>query len=424
VLLIVMDTVRADRLSCYGYQKDTTPNLDRLATQGVLFEKAISAGSWTVPSHATLFTGLYLRDHKTTAANWKLGAEFTTLAEELTAAGYATAGFSNNPWLTKGTGLTQGFGSFRDVWRSPLQSRSGDDGAALTVEIVLEWIDSPPGRESPFFVFVNLMEPHLPYAPPRGFESRFLPEGAAPGRLAELREWKHPREVGYILGVAGYEVTREQFRGLDALYDAEIAYVDSKIGDLVHGLESRGRLEDTLLIVTSDHGEHLGDHDLMDHKFSLYDALIHVPLIIRYPRAVPQGVRVRGHVQTNDLFATVLGMAGVRRSTPPGAGFLPFENGPAKREHTIAEFGPPTEFLRVISSRFPGASYARFDRSLVAIRGPRYKYIWASDGGSELFDVVRDPHEERDLSAELVDVVEDLHAKLLAFYEGRPLPAR
>jgi arylsulfatase A-like enzyme len=419
VLLLVMDSARADRLACYGYGRQTTPNLDRIASQGVLFEQAISAGSWTLPSHATLFTGLYSRDHKTTAQNWNLAAEFTTLAEELAAAGYDTAGFSCNPWLTESRGFAQGFRRFVDVWRSTALYPKGDDGAEPAIKLLLDWVDAPATKR-PYFAFVNFMEPHLSYDPPEGFDRAFVPRGTDPAQVAELRAWKHPREVGYILRVPGYEVTREQFRILDALYDGEIAYLDSMIGELIGSLARRDALEDTLLIITADHGEHLGDHDLMDHKMSLYDALIHVPLIIRYPRAVPQGVRIRGQVQNNDLFATVLGLCGIKRPLPTGARTLPFDNSQPTREYAFAEFGPPTEFLRILRRRFPEAPYAQFDRSLVAIRGPRYKYIWASDGRSELFDIVRDPGETRDISAAFPKVSKELLGRVLAFREPRP----
>jgi len=419
VLLIVMDTARADHLSCYGYPEKTTPGLDRLASQGTLFEQVISAGSWTLPSHATIFTGLYLHDHKTTAENWNLAPEFTTLAEVLLAAGYDTAGFSCNPWLGKGTGLTQGFRTFLDLWRDPRPRRQGDDGAELATQYLLDWIDSAAtGR--PFFAFVNFMEPHLPYDPPAGFESDFVPKDADAGELAELRGWKHPREVGYILHVPGYEVSDHQFRLLRALYDGEIAYLDSKIDELIRGLAERNVLEDTLLIITSDHGEHIGDHGLMDHKMSLYEALIHVPLIVRYPRAVPQGVRIHGPVQTNDLFPTVLRLCGIERPAPSGSAPLPFDNDTATRELTFAEFGPPTEFLRILRRRFPEAPYARFDRSLVAVRGPRYKYIWASDGRSELYDIADDPDETREVSATFPNVTREMAERVRAFRADVP----
>jgi arylsulfatase A-like enzyme len=424
VLLIVMDTVRADHLSSYGYPKRTAPNLERLASEGVLFEQAISAGSWTLPSHATLFTGLYARDHLTTAANWKLDAGFETLAEVLGAAGYRTAGFSNNPWISDAFGLTQGFATFLDMWRDSSRRRDGDDGAARTNELVLDWLDSA-GRDRPFFVFVNFMEPHLPYAPPEAFARRFVPGGTPPDLLAELRGWKHPRELGYVLRVPGYGVTPEQFRILGALYDAEIACLDSKIDDLVRGLEARGLLDDTLLIVTADHGEHLGDHELMDHKMSVYDALIHVPLILRYPPRVPQGVRIRGLVQTNDVFPTVLGLCGVARKAPRGAFPLPLREADTVRDRAVTEFGPPTEFLRIANGQFPGSSLSRFDRSLVAIRESRYKYIWSSDGRSELYDLVSDPGEDHDLAAEREGVRQRLHERLVTFREdasGGPSP--
>jgi arylsulfatase A-like enzyme len=419
VLLIVMDTARADHLSCYGYGKPTTPNVDRIASQGVLFEQAISSASWTLPSHATLFTGLYPRDHKATGLWAKLAPESTTLAEELAAAGYDTAGFCCNAWLTAATGITQGFRTYLDVWRDRRSWPQGDDGTAEAIELLLNWVDSP-ATQRPFFAFVNFMEPHFSYDPPPGFERAFVPRGTDPAQLAELREWKNPREVGYLLRVPGYEVTPGQFRILSGLYDGEIAYLDSKLGELFRGLEKRGILKDTLLIVTSDHGEHLGDHALMEHKFSVYDALIRVPLIVRYPGVVPQGVRVRGQVQTNDLFATVLRICGVQRQPPPGARFLPFDNRQATREYTFAEFGPPSEFVRVLRRHFPGVPNAQFDRSLVAIRGPRYKYIWASDGRCELFDILQDPGETRDVSASLPNVSKELLARVLAFSAHHP----
>jgi arylsulfatase A-like enzyme len=259
------------------------------------------------------------------------------------------------------------------------------------------------------------MEPHLSYDPPPGFERRFVPRGADQKQLAELSQWHHPREVGYILRVPGFEVTPAQFRLLAGLYDGEIAYLDAKLDELFRGLVQRGILKDTLLIVTSDHGEHLGDHDLMDHKMSVYDALIRVPLIVRYPGVVPQGVRIRGQVQNNDLFPTVLRICGVARTPPAGAALLPFDNRLPTRTHTFAEFGPPTEFLGILRRRFPGVPYAQYDRSLVAIRGPRYKYIWASDGRSELYDIVHDPNELRDLAAALPKISRGLFEQVLEF---------
>jgi arylsulfatase A-like enzyme len=419
VLLIVMDTVRADRLSGYGYTRRTAPSLERIAAEGTLFEQAISPGSWTLPSHATLFTGLYPRDHHTTAANWKLDASFTTLAEVLAAHGYATASFSNNPWVSAGTGLTQGFAASLDLWRDEKRSRGGDSGAAVTNELVLDLLTSP-GRTAPFFVFINYIEPHLPYAPPASFEQRFLSSSAPRAQVEALRGFKTPRELGFILRVPGYQLTGDQLRILADLYDGEIAYVDSKVGELVQALERRGILKDTLLVVTSDHGEHLGDHRLVDHKMSVYDALIRVPLIVRYPGVVPAGVRIRGPVQTNDVFPTVLELCGIDRPRHRDAIALPFREGDVRRRTTFAEFGRPTEFLRIATSSFAGVDVAPFDRSLVAVRGPRYKYIWATDGRSELFDLRADPGEEHDLSATRREIVERMRREALAFRDGAP----
>lgn len=419
VLLIVMDTARSDRLSCYGYARPTTPHVDGIAAEGLLYENCITPGSWTLPAHASLFSGLYPRDHHTDSGNQTLAESFTTLAEELGAAGYQTVGFSNNVWLSKSSGLQQGFAEFHEVWRDHLGPQFPDDGAGMTTERVLRWIDARPDPHRPFFLFINYFEPHLPYRPPPPYDRRFLPASADPQEVAMLQSWQHPREVGYILKVPGMAVSPEQFALLEAEYDGEIAYLDSRLGELVAGLRARGLYDSTVVAVTSDHGEHFGDHGLMDHKMSVYDALLRVPLVLRYPPALPHGRRIQAHVQTNDLYPTILRLAGIDRAAPAGSRLLPLEDGEsAGREYTFAEFDRPTTFLAVMDKRFPGVDYRAFDRALKAVRGHRYKYIWTSDDRPELYDLGADPGEEHNLVASRPEVLAGLRDVLAAYERG------
>ncbi len=424
VLLVVIDTLRADHLSCYGYGRETSPNIDRLAREGVLYEQAISAASWTFPAHASLFTGLYPRDHGATSNSKTLEASFDTLAELLEGAGYDTAGFSNNVWFLESGGLQQGFEAFLEMWHRQVVQERGvtfddpayDMGAAETTDEIFAWLD---GRsdEAPFFVFVNYFEPHLPYRPPQPFDEKFLPETTGPRDIKRLRSFYSPREYAYMLDIPWAGLEDGDLEILTALYDGEIAYVDSIIGRVVDGLRSRRLLDDTVLVITSDHGEHLGEHHMLDHKLSLYEPLLRVPLILWNPQRIPAGTRIKTQVQAHDVFGTVLGFGGVRHP----AAALPLAD--ADERVTFAELAYPRIFLDAIDRELPGTGTRarRFARSLKAVRGPRYKLIEGSDGRVELYDLSVDPGETQDLADELPEVVTEMKKDLEAFKsQGAP----
>jgi arylsulfatase A-like enzyme len=417
VLLVVLDTTRRDRLSTYGHSTETSPALDRVAAEGLVYDQCISAGSWTLPSHASIFTGMYPRDHGTTVENWNLDARFTTLAELLSDDGYATAGFCCNPWIADDTGLLQGFDVVREIWRGRKDDRRDEHGAARTTEEVLAWLDARGDSEQPFFAFVNYLEPHTPYRPPQPFRDRFLPPGADPVAVQEVMSWKTPREFGYMLGVPGMEISKEQFAILDGLYDAEVAYQDMRFGELIDGLVARGLLDETLLVVVADHGEQLGEHGMLDHKMSLYEENVHVPLVLRYPPAVPVG-RVGVRVQSHDIFMTVLELAGVDHPAPPDARRLPLHDAEGGRPYAFVGMGRPTVFMELMEREWPGADVRRFDRALRAVQGPRFKYVWASDGERKLYDVVADPAENTDLFGSRPEDAARLDEVLKTFHEG------
>ncbi|MGH9339828.1 MAG: sulfatase family protein [Acidobacteriota bacterium] len=417
VLLIVMDAVRADHLSPYGYARKTSPTLDRVAAEGVLYESAISAAPWTLPSTASLFTGRYARDHGVSSMKLKLQPSQVTIAELLREAGYQTVGFSGNAFVGEVWGLAQGFDEFFDVWRGLSESRV-DDGAEATNEWISDWLETSRDTDRPFFMFAMYFEPHFPYSPPRPYSTRFLPDGADPEQVARLRSWKHPREVGYVLKAPGMEVTEREFEILKSQYDGEISYLDSRIGELLADFKTRGILDNTIVVITSDHGEHFGEHSLMDHKMSLYEEVIRTPLIIRYPPALSAGVRVRQQVQNVSILPTVLSLAGLKcpdnLNSPP----LPIRGGQAGQRYAFSEFERPAMFLDVMKEAFPQADPSPFDRALKAVRTERYKFIWSSDLKHELYDLKRDPREQNNLYRKRREAAQELLNVLEAFRRG------
>lgn len=422
VLLIVLDTTRRDRLSAYGYERSTSPVLERFAAEGIVYENAITSGSWTLPSHASLFTGMFARDHHTTIEDMRLDESFTTLAEVFRDNGYATAAFTCNPWIAPNTGLDQGFGKLRSVWQD-FDREFGPDyhGAMEATRDALAWIDDRERGEAPFFMFVNYMEAHAPYRPRGQWRHKFLAPGSDPAAVEEVAGWKTPREFGYMLGVPGYEIGAEQFELIDALYDADVAYQDDRLGQLLDGLEQRGLKRTTVIAIVADHGEQLGEHGMLDHKMTLYEENIHVPLLLRYPPRVPAGLRLATVVQTHDLFPALIGLAGIDFADPWGSRKLPMTQSEADagRRYTFVEFGRPTEFMEIMRKEWPDSGVERFNRQLKAIRGDRYKLIWTSDGRHELYDLQDDPAETVNLAPSEPQRLAELRRLLLSFHAGR-----
>ena len=386
ILLIVIDTARADRFSFNGYAKETSPRIAALAREGTLYTNAYTPPPWTLPAHASLFTGLYPSAHGADAGNLRLDDDLPFLAKSLQSAGYLTVGY---------TGLV-----------------------TLRIDRWLTWRSEHPGaRGQPFFIFVNYFEPHLPYNPPEPERSRFLSSPADPGAVDRLRRFKHPAEVKQILGAG--DLTEDDFRVLSDLYDGEIAYVDRRVGEIVNLLRREEILDSTLVAVTSDHGEMLGEHGLIDHKLSIHEPLLRIPMVVRYPARFPAGRRIETPVMLQDLHPTILRIAGVDPvpddragavGSRPEAGILPgltMARDPVGREEAarggeppgIAEYARPTEFLEVMRTVVPDVDTSPWDRTLVAYRSGSDKLHWASDGRHLLFDLESDPGETDDLVA-------------------------
>ncbi|UCF80093.1 MAG: sulfatase [Acidobacteriota bacterium] len=334
VVLIVADTIRADRVSCYGYDRPTTPHMDELAGQGVLFENAYSQATFSGPSYASIFTGTYPHTHGVRDHPQVLEDRNVTLAEVFEEAGYRTAGFHTNSMVDERWNYHQGF----DVYKY----FPGQNDAAV-VQGTKEWL-SENGANGPFFLWVCLLAPHFPYVPPESFARRFAqPFGYQSEFLADYRNFTARKQMSWMELVLRYEelgYTEEDAAYNRSLYDAEIAYADSHVGELIQTLEKLKLAGNrTVLVVTSDHGESLGEHGLyFSHGMHLSDPQVHVPLLVRAPGRVPAGQRVSQVVRSIDIFPTVLRLAGIDvPDTAEGVDLAPAIRGEALEAAAFSE---------------------------------------------------------------------------------------
>lgn len=393
VVLIILDTVRAANLSLYGYERATSPNLDAWAQSGVVFERAIAPSPWTLPTHATLFTGHYNFTVRT-GIERPLDRRHTTLAEVLAAKGYLTAGFvANLGYTTRASGLHQGFARWEDFPVTPAMFLTSSwavrqagrylDGIPgypvsripKTAEHITEqfdtWLDTRGDR--PFFVFLNYYDAHSPYRGPAEYRSRFGPPAE--------EEFSQDRPY-----------TTEELQPWINAYDGSIAYIDDQLGRLFALLETRGLRDNTLVIVTSDHGEMFGEHGQIEHTSGLYMPALHVPLAMVLPGTLPAGVRVAEPVTLRDLPATVLHALGLEEASPiPGRSLAATwqASADAPASPLLSEFDH-FDWAKAWTPIHRGDM-----KSLVA--GPLH-YIRNGDGIEELYDAVRDPAAVHDLS--------------------------
>ena len=394
VLVIVMDTVRADHLSCYGYARPTSPNLDALAARADRYTEARSTAPWTLPSHASLFTGKFPHEHGVDGREaggqraHELPDEEVTLAEALARLGYRTGAFAaNRAHVNPRSGLDQGFETFENPRvRAPELSRQA-----------LAWLDEGGAANGgkPVFLFLNYMDAHRKYNV----------EPLAPERAAELPT-PPPGDVGRLLdrlakSVLGSDMPPDpelQRLAVDA-YDLGIANLDEGLRILFEGLERRGRLGRALVVITSDHGEFFGEHDQVEHGQDVYETVLRVPLIVKRP-GVGEGRVIETPISLADVPALVF------RLLPAGlAGGVPFPA--ASRERgLLAE-------LRKTSRRNLTANinlHPRRER-LVVYEGS-WKLIHSSDGDHELYDLAADPAEAENLYEERRDLAETLERSL------------
>ncbi|WP_248895760.1 sulfatase [Haloplanus halobius] len=343
VLFVVMDTVRADHLTPYGYARPTTPGLADFAADATVFEAAVAPAPWTLPVHASLFTGLYPSQHRADQENPYLEGA-TTLAETLSGAGYDTACYSSNAWITPYTHLTDGFddqdnffevmpgdllsGPLARAWKTMNDNDrlraiadklvslgnvaheyfAGGEGAASKTPAVIDRTQSFVEDADDWFAFINLMDAHLPYHPPEELAEEFAP-GVDPADVCQ-------NSKEYNSGAR--DIADDEWDAIRGLYDAEIAHIDAQLTRLFDWLKAEGEWDDTMVVVCADHGELHGEHDLYGHEFCLYDPLVNVPLMVKHPAL--DADRRTDTVELLDLYHTVLDALDVDGGDPAEPG--------------------------------------------------------------------------------------------------------
>jgi arylsulfatase A-like enzyme len=425
ILLIVMDATRFDYLSAHGYPRPTTPNLDRLAEDGVLFEKAFATGPWTPPSHASMFTGTYPSTHGVDVnENLYLHDKNRTLAEILSDNGYRTFGILPDVHLSSVRGFHRGFQEFVETWRIPYfhleydwikclahNLVSGRDKRTFySNRLMQRWLGKNFSTTQPFFMFVNYKTVHNRYQPPRTFRKKFETRDPA----ADMRKATYfSKKGGYSYMGGGLDLTEREFALVRSWYAAALAYLDYRIGQLMDHLKEIGAYENTLVIITADHGESFGEHHLAYHMFGLYDFLIHVPMLMTCPALLPRGRKIEEMVSHVDLLPTILELLGLEREgrNIQGTSLLPFD-GRKYHDEVYAEFGRPQSMVKRLESEFPGHDFSALDRGLQCIRTNDYKLIAGSDGVEEFYDLNEDPAETRNRVNALPDVARDLRSRL------------
>lgn len=393
VLLIILDTVRADRLSCYGYVRPTTPALDSLAAEGIRFERCYANSSWSLPSHASIFTGMYAAGHRATQETLKLPAGPPTLAELLGTAGYQTFASSANPVVSVASGLARGFDTFIEAYRREYRNPTGADLGHVNSVAFKRFLESSETTR-PFFAFFNYIEAQTPYDPPEPFRSRFVDPSIPERRVVSATKLEVPDH--YMDG----PLTPDEISILGQLYDAEVSSLDSYVRELLDILRHDGRLGNTLVVIASDHGENLGEHGHFGHVFSIHNTLLHVPLILLFPAGEHTGEVRTDVVQLLDLFPTILHYCGVESGDRPEGRDLFGKGSGASGRVAMAEYYYPRQVFSVFDRKKLEENQKRFVpfmRRLRAVQDETFKLIWGSDGSFELYRTADDPYELHDL---------------------------
>ncbi len=426
VLVIVVDTLRADHLSSYGYNRDTSPRIDELARQGTVFENAIAPSAYTLPSHASLLTGRYTFEH---GVEWDtptafFETDYPTIAEELRLHGYRTGAFSANLfWFTHIYGFGRGFIRFEDYFHSledmvfrtlygrviekSILRRLGFEnlaGRKLAEDVNQSFIKwAQEYDQKPFFAFLNYNDTHDPYLPPQPYRSMFS-------------EYENPGGIlNCTIGRCNISLTPEEEQGEIDAYDGAIRYVDDQLGELFEDLKRHDLARNTLIIITSDHGEAFGEHGMYLHDNSLYREVIHVPLIFWWPEHVPAGTRVSQPVSLTSLPATIMTLLGESEQTAfPGPELLGGEgvvNDNQDWPHPLGE---------MLHKPFASEEFPISHGSMRTVVTPDWHYIETENLGEEVYDWENDPREKNNLleAPAFMEIEDKLRAELSRIYSA------
>lgn len=387
VLILCVDALRADHLGCYGYDRKTSPHLDRFARDTLVFEKAQTPCSWTLPATASILTGLYPNTHGVLGQ----GREYlvdgvTTLAEYLAWQGVTTAAFSANDIVCSAINFDQGFELFDEI----LECAEGVNADLFA------WLEERGPFQ--FFGYVHYMEPHSPYSAPGAFRQHFDPD------YVEKRDFSGPLPERWRRGLIEKEFTPDEFQHLVNLYDSEVYYWDLQFQCLLEMLESLSLRDKTIVIVTADHGEEFFEHDGLGHGITLYNECLQVPFIIGDPR-MKQGLRVPDYAEITALFDTVTEMMGL---TPPGftqvKSLFPLNNLPRR----------PMRLYAATESHLQGM----MTRRASLIEPPMKLIVSLLEEESELYDLSVDPGEKRNLASKKPEEAERMKTKVIEWYRS------
>lgn len=441
ILFIVLDAARAENFSVYGYDRPTTPNLERLAGEFALYDQCISTATWTLPSTAGLFTGTYASTHRLVIDGDRLDETYESLPELLAREGYRTAKVMGDvPYVSDFSGMERGFAENFEppppTWRrmlralrpggqvpveeqddgpadlgridhnldleaeaqlhkrESLRARLGfwmtglhDDGAASCFDRVRDIFKESDDR--PRFVYAHLMETHGEYRPPHRYRKRFVPSELRGKNFAAINQRPNPHAVGLV------DMSEEDFAILHGLYDGCIAYMDELLGSLLDDLAKTPRWDETMVVITADHGDCVGRHGVLGHQFVCYDELLRIPWIVKWPKSVG----ITGHhdelIQNADLLPTLCGLLGIER--PGRCETIDHLN--EEREFAYAELLKPFGVTAVKQGLHKRAPH--LDRAVLAVRsGTHKRIVYTNDQPDELFDLRSDPREENNLIAD------------------------
>jgi arylsulfatase A-like enzyme len=390
--VITLDTTRADRLGCYGNTDEITPNIDRLAQESVLYSRATSTTGWTLPAHVSLFTGKFTSSHGARLdpngplilskeigerfsgfRAWGMSPEEITLATLLKEDGYRTGAVVAGPWMKKVMGLDRGFEFYDDTGITTLSGRL----AHSVTDTAIAWLSEPDPR--PFFLFLNYFDPHGPYRPP-----------------PEFRKGSPKTEVG--MSARQLEDQRNNW-----LYDGEIRYMDHHIGRLFDALREKGLYDGTLVIVTADHGELLGEHGAYTHGARLHQPIVHIPLIMKYPGAGQTASTNDERAQLVDILPTVLKELG-----------LPIPDG--VQGDALDRLDHP-----VVSEAYPLPLVQDYDGATRVLFEDGFKFIQRTRGRNLLFDLDSDPGEEINLLAQFPERATAMEQTLVRYLDSLPV---
>lgn len=436
----MIDTARARNMECYGYHRPTTPNIGKIAENGVLFENHFVNSPWSLPSQTTFMTGKQSCEHGCHVRYQFLEPGIPTLAEVLNRHGYRTAAIQINPWVQQDEGqCMRGFTDFTRPTKPPhiedpkfkalapvppylpVEGESDTGVCWKMVGWVEDWLERNAKGDQPWFLFVLTGETHMKCWPPRKYREQFLPAGYPDDKAKAIPQDQFMGSAGHV------KLTADQWEIVRCLRDGSMAYVDNAIGEIYRNMKKRGLLDDTVFMVTSDHGDSHGEHGFHTAhcQTALWDTMLHTPLVMACPRLLPAGKRIQPLAAGMDVAPTILELAGIEdeeaRREFTGKSLLPTLDGKPVHDFVMSEVFTALEPMHLIQGMHPEPDtfdVRVFNRYLKSARTLEWKYIWASDGKDELYRITDDPDEQKNVIHLYPQVAKELFQKMEEYLLG------